>query len=183
MVRGSVRVWLSCGLVLAGASAGALAGVSSPSIEFVLDGLESWDSKDSLDNRYLTEDSISQAGYEVVTISWELDLTTMGNSYASEAVFVLQDMQGSIIAFFTPGLGDDYAVQDHHYSGTLDLRTLGWETTLSEPGLKLVAFEAFDDFPGQADAVWSGSVWINAPAPGTAALIGLGGLVAARRRR
>ena len=126
-------------------------------------------------------------GAEVTGIGWDVTLTTIGGSWASEATI---DFEGQV--FLNVGAGDDFGVTGAAYSsgGILDLSDLAIPNiTLGGDGALDMEFsEGFVDNGGTGDAFFgSGSTLTLAvrgiPTPGSLAVIGLGGLVAGRRRR
>lgn len=126
-------------------------------------------------------------GAEVTGLGWDVNLTTVGGSWASEAVI---NFEGQIN--LTVGIGDDFGVTNQNYAsgGILDLSDNGLPNiTLGGDGnLDMEFFEGFVDNGGSGDAFFEqGSVLFLAvtgvPTPGSLAVLGLGGIVAGRRRR
>jgi len=127
-------------------------------------------------------------GAEVTGIGWDVTLSTIGASWASEASI---DFEGQI--FLSVGAGDDFSVSNQNYSsgGIIDLSddvSLPNITLGGDGNLDMEFFEGFVDNGGTGDAVFEqGSVLYLAvkgvPTPGSLAVLGLGGLVAGRRRR
>lgn len=127
-------------------------------------------------------------GAVVTGIGWDVNLTTIGASWASEATI---DFEGQI--FLNVAAGDDFSVSNANYAsgGIIDLTddvslpniTLGGDGVLD-----LEFGEGFVDNGGTGDAFFEqGSVLFlqvaGIPTPGSLAVLGLGGLVAGRRRR
>lgn len=127
-------------------------------------------------------------GAEVTGIGWDVNLSSIGASWASEAVLNFEDQ-----IFLTLAVGDDAPVSNMNYSsgGLIDLSddvslpniTLGGDGVLD-----IEFFESFVDNAGTGDSILeAGSVIFlqvsGVPAPGSLAILGLGGLVAGRRRR
>lgn len=127
-------------------------------------------------------------GAEVTGIGWDVNLTTIGSSWASEAVI---DFEGQI--FLTVAAGDNFGVSNQNYNsgGILDLSADAGlpNITLGGDGvLNLEFFEGFVDNGGTGDASFGAGSTLTLqvrgiPAPGSLAVLGLGGLVATRRRR
>lgn len=124
----------------------------------------------------------------VTGIGWSnVTIQTVGASWLSEATIGfldspigLQLSPGSADA--TPGTGT------YSSGGILDLASIDptFPFTAGADGIvNLEFFETFVDNAGAADAFWlSGTLTIEyVPAPGALAMLGLGGLVAGRRRR
>jgi len=124
-------------------------------------------------------------GAEVTGIGWDLNLTSIGASWANEAVF---SFAGQV--YLTPA-GDGFPVTNMNYaSGVLDLSDLAIPNiTVDGAGnLDIELFESFVDNGGTGDNfLEAGSTLTLAvrgiPTPGSLAVLGLGGLVAGRRRR
>lgn len=159
----------------------------APTITLTIDisGIQHNDAQGSLANTVLQV--ALAAGAEVTGLGWDVTLTTIGNSWASEAVLNFEEQ-----IFLTPGVNDGAPVSNMNYSsgGILDLTDAGLPNiTLSADGvLDIEFFDSFVDNGGTGDAVWeAGSVIYiaakNVPTPGSLAVLGLGGLVAGRRRR
>lgn len=162
------------------------AGAATATITVDVSGLTFNDAQGSALNQML---AVGLAvGAEVTGIGWDVTLTTFGASWASEAVL---NFEGQI--FLTVGSADGGPVSNMAYSsgGIIDLSddvslpniTLGGDGVLN-----VEAFDSFVDNGGAGDAVFEqGSVLYLAvkgvPAPGSLAILGLGGLVAGRRRR
>jgi len=126
-------------------------------------------------------------GAEVTGIGWDVTLTTIGASWASEATI---DFEGQI--FLSVGAGTDAGVTGAAFSsgGILDLTddaSLPNITLGGDGNLDLEFFDSFVDNSGTGDASFgAGSTLTIAyvvPAPGSLAILGLGGIVAGRRRR
>jgi len=160
---------------------GGSAALGEPLV-FNLDGAESWDQEGSPLNTVLDPGSVPLAGYAVTRVDWDLSLTTIDGSFASEARMVVLDGQQNRMMFLRPALGDDWTVSGVRYVGSMDLAAIGADFTLSHDGLLLELYESFDDHPGAVDAVWSGTVTFNVPGVGGAGLLGAGGLLAGQRR-
>lgn len=131
------------------------------------------------------------AGANITMISWDVFLTTIGTSWASEAVMGFDNTVSIAV-----GAGDDFSVTNQRYTGSLNTNFL-----VDSSGLVFIEFyETFDDFPNQVDAHFGvGSVLPREtamvpstvtlhgtgfiPAPGTAVVLGCGGVMLGRRRR
>lgn len=149
---------------------------------FHLDGVQGWDVLGSAENEMLA--SPGNLWSMVSTIAWDLRLTTFGGSPASDAR-VMFSTGGVDQLYFTPAVGIDVPVIDGVFrsEGEISLWDLGLEFFVADSPLRLEFFEAFDDLPGQADAVWHGTIWINMPSPGVVGTMGAAALVGVRRRR
>lgn len=127
------------------------------------------------------------AGFiDIVGIGWDISLTTIGLSWASDATIGFEDQ-----IFITPGQSDNFSVSNMHYGsgGILDLTDHGLSDIrlTGDFTLDIEFFDTFVDNEGTGDAFFEpGSVlYIRHiyPTPGTLAALGLGGLLASQRRR
>lgn len=133
------------------------------------------------------------AGAHIVGIGFDVSLSTVGASWLSEAVIAFENTSLSGGVFLTPAIGNDAPGSGSFSSGgIIDLATVLPSTPLDffldADGILLIElFDSFDDNPGSADAIYGAGSSIQVqyvvPAPGALAVLGLGGLVAGRRRR
>ncbi|MBZ0171556.1 MAG: hypothetical protein K8E66_04180 [Phycisphaerales bacterium] len=120
----------------------------------------------------------------VTGIGWDTTIATVGGSWLSESAY---DFAGQI--FLSPGAGDTFSGTAAYSSGGIvDLSDNGLPDILAAGGiLSLEMFESFDDVADAIDSHQAGSLTLvvdyKVPAPAGLAVLGLGGLVAARRRR
>lgn len=162
------------------------AGAALATVTLDISGVNSWDLQLDADNEILM--SLIGASAHIVGIGWDVNLASVGDSWLSEAVMNFEDA-----LFLTVGNGDDFAGSASYSSGgILDLFTAGTtplDFFLSADGiLDIEFFESFDDIDGAIDATFGQGSTIQVqyeviPAPGAVAMLGLGGLVAGRRRR
>ena len=155
---------------------------SAAPIVFTLNGVESWDMEESGFNT-LMDDPAVLAGTPILNVTWDLTLTTYGGSYASEATILVRDGQNNRLAFLYPAFGDDFSVTGATYQGSIDWTLTGEDFVLGFDTLRLEFYEAFDDNFEAVDAVWNGTITFNVPTPGAMGLLGIGGILATRRRR
>jgi len=147
-------------------------------------GSQFWDTQGSSFNEILQIDL--GPNFFVKGIGWDLTLTTVGTSWASDAIISFQDE-----IYLTPAVGDDYGVTNNRYfsGGIIDLSDNGYNDIHVDPDgyLNLELYEAFDDNPEAIDAfLEAGSVlYLNVayPTPGSAVALSLGVLCCSRRRR
>ena len=120
------------------------------------------------------------SGASITNIAWDVNLTTLGLSWADENTMFFAGAES-----VNPGFGDAFTVSNANYAGS---QASG--IVLGLDGLLSIEFHevGFDDnvgvdsFYGQGSTVTlSGTGFV--PAPGSLAVLGLGGLVAGRRRR
>lgn len=126
-------------------------------------------------------------GGVVTGLSWDVNLTTIGASWASEAVMNFSDTVN-----LTVGTGDTFGVTNMNYSTggfIVDLTDNGLPNILPDAAgfIEIEFFESFVDNAGTGDAFFEpgSTVTIHGfiPSPSTLALFGLGSLLAERRRR
>jgi len=162
------------------------AGTPTSSIVIDISGYQSNDAQGSALNQILSV--FIGVGAEVTGIAWDVNLTTIGGSWASESVL---NFGGQV--FLTPGSADGFGVTDMNYNsgGIVDLSDNGIPNTLPDAAgnLDIEFFESFVDNGGTGDGFWQAGSTVTlvgtniVPAPGALAMLGLGGLVAGRRRR
>ena len=163
---------------------------SSPSTIIIdLSGVESWDLEgDTLSNYF--EMFALPPGAQIIGVGWEISIETIGASWLSEVTVSFSNTDGSGIFYATPGVGDDLpGTASYSSGGKIDLVGAGLDFALNADGmLNLEVFETFDDVADTVDAVFGAGSYFSIvykpiPTPGSLALLGLGGLAAARRRR
>jgi len=123
---------------------------------------------------------------DVIGIGWDVNLTTIGASWASEATIGFEDQ-----LFLAPGAGDDFSLSNTNYSsgGILDLTENGLDDIRISGDLilNIEFFDTFVDNAGSGDAVFEAGSVIYVehiyPTPGTLAVLGLSGVVCTRRKR
>lgn len=162
------------------------AGVATSSLTIDISGYSSWDLQDSPNNEILS--MFIGNGAVITGIAWDVTLTTFNASWASESVLNFEDQ-----IFLTPGVADGFQVSNANYNsgGVLDISDAGLPNiTVGADGILDIEFlEGFDDVAGAIDGTWQAGSTITivgqniVPTPGSLAVLGLGGLVAGRRRR
>lgn len=162
-----------------------------------LSSVASWDALSDSSNQILLVDvnaalgGVAGAGATMTGIGWDNSLSTVGGSWLSEAVMYFDDNIAPDLSglFLTTGVGEDFAGTNSYSSGgILDLSDNGIpDIALADGILRIEFFENFDDVADAIDAFYGGTITIAAdytvPAPAGLAVLGLGGLVASRRRR
>ncbi len=124
----------------------------------------------------------------VLGVGYDLSIESFGDSFLADVVLHFDDADAALppsAASFdlNPGFGDEFVGLADYSQPLTDLGTV---LSLSSGLLYLEIFENFDDTFGEAEAMLNGNISLRVdviPAPGSLALLGLGGLVAARRRR
>jgi hypothetical protein len=125
---------------------------------------------------------------DIFAIEWDVNLTTIGGSWAEEAAISFGG--GDVV--LTPGFRDSFPVTNANYSsdGIVNLQDQGLPNILvgSDGYLRLEFFETFDDAEGETDAIWLDGSTITVytplwPTPGTTSALAFAGLIASRRRR
>ena len=125
------------------------------------------------------------ANAQVIGIGWNLTLETVGLSWRNEATISFENSGQSTGVFLTPGTEGSPGIGNYNSNGIVDLVGLALDFAVDGDGLLRVEFfETFVDNVGSADAIWNGTLTVQyIPTPGALAVLGLGGLVAGRRRR
>lgn len=129
------------------------------------------------------------ANAHITGIGWDVELQTVASgSWLSEMV-VNFGSTSAVNVNLTVGIGDNSSGLSFYSSGGIvDLVGLGLDFNLDGDGLmRSEFFESFNDAPGLIDGLWKGGFlrieYTVVPAPSAMALLGMGGLLAARRRR
>lgn len=149
-----------------------------------ISGLNSWDLQGDTDNESLS--ILMPFPVHIVSISWDLNISTVGASWLSEPVIGFEDQ-----LFITPGIGDDFAgTASYSSGGFVDLVAMGLDFFVSSDSiLDLEFFESFDDVDGQVDATFgAGSTievqfFLTPPTPGATSALAIAGLMLGRRKR
>lgn len=172
-------------IALIAAAGVATAGVTSAD----LSGMETWDAEGDASNTVFTH--VVGAGDTLVTaVAWDViqfaGLDLDGASWLSEMTIGLDfDGDGANDLYITPSATDSPGSEANSSGGFLDLTDAGLPDYLAVGGtVEIELFESFVDDVDIAEGVFgAGSSISFVPAPGAGALLGLGGLVATRRRR
>lgn len=158
------------------AAVAALAGTAMGT-DLVLDvsGIESWDFQGDADNTILNV--FVGAGATITNIAWNVNLTTVGISWADENTMTFNGAQS-----INAAAGDAFTVSNANYAGSAASGIV-----LDGSGMLSIEFHevGFDDNANAVDSFYnSGTITISyVPAPSALAVLGLGGLAAGRRRR
>lgn len=126
------------------------------------------------------------AGAHITGLGWDVTIATVGGSWLSEARVEFTDTAITTGVGITPGVGENApGTMNFSSGGVLDLIGLDLDFFLGADGnLRVEFWETFVDNAGSADAIWNGTLTVQyIPTPGALAVLGLGGLVAGRRRR
>ncbi len=145
-------------------------------------GLASWGFQGDPANDTISAFLGSPAPQYMSWISWDLNISTVGNSWAEEMTIGL--LGGSFLIY--PALGDSFSVTNQNYQGGIDPT----EINLGIGTDGILDFEFFetnwDDNTDAIDSFFEAGSTITLhflPAPGPLALLGLGGLAITRRKR
>lgn len=119
----------------------------------------------------------------IAKIRWDIGISTVGNSWLSEASMEITTNGNSHT--LTPGVGMDFP-GDEWFQDEVDLFAMGNHFFVMD-GVRVEFFESFDDVSCEADAfAMDGSTLsfgLVAPAPGGVGLLMCAGLIGVRRRR
>jgi MYXO-CTERM domain-containing protein len=160
-----------------------------------LDQVAVWDGLGSPNNVVMTIDMAALFGLasgsaiDLNGIGWDVTVSTFGASWLSEATmyFDNQTQDSGAGIFLSVGAGSDVAGTANFTSGGIvKLVDAGLpDLVLADGMLRIEFWDSFDDITNEIDAIMDGSITLQSsvPAPSGVALLGLGGLVAARRRR
>lgn len=125
------------------------------------------------------------AGTHIVGIGYDVEVTAYSPSWQSEVTVAFENSDYSGGVYLTPGISvNESGTGSYSSGGIVDLIGLELDFFLNDDGLLLLqVFESWND--GLApDGMISGTLTIQyVPTPGALAVLGLGGLVAGRRRR
>ncbi len=154
-------------------------------LELDIGGIESFDAQGSSTNHIF--DIFIGGGLEITAIEWDVNLSTNGASWASEATISIDDQ-----LLITPAIGDDFTVSNMNYSsnGIIVLSEIGLPniTVGADGHLSIEFFESFDDEMGVSDAIWLPGSTITLytpgwPTPGPLTAFAFAGLIACKRNR
>lgn len=149
-------------------------------VNFDFAAAESWDAQGDSSNEVhvinVTETT------PLTDITWRGTISTIGFSWRSEAAILFNTPNPAQSFILRMGSADSSSGTST-YTGSADIvAALGF--AIDGAGTWTLEFyETFDDVSDAVDANWSGIDIALIPAPGSAALLGLGALVAGRRRR
>jgi len=125
-------------------------------IDIDVSDTQSWDGLDDSSNTILTVPI--PAGKVVTGVGWDVNLTTVGASWLSEAVFYFDGMdQDGTGLFLTPGAADGFPGSGSYFSPVIDLTDNGIPDIpiLGDGLLYIQLFESFDDVADAVDADWT----------------------------
>lgn len=171
--------------------------LASGQFDLNLDNVASWDASGSSNNVVMLVDLNAALGgvagsfASMTGIGWDVTISTVGASWLSETTAYFDDniAPDGMGLFLSPGAGDDLpGTASYSSGGIIDLSDNGIADIALADGILRIEFqESFDDITGDIDSFINGTFTIVAdytvPAPAGLAVLGLGGLVAARRRR
>ena len=159
------------------ATVAALAGsaMAGSSLNIDVSGVNSWGFQGDAQNEFISV--FVGAGATITNIAWDVTLTTVAPSWADENTMTFNGAQSINVA-----AGDAFTVSGAAYAGSAASGIV-----LDGSGMLSIEFHevGFDDIAGGVDSFFNqGSLTIGyVPAPGALAVLGMGGLVAGRRRR
>jgi uncharacterized protein (TIGR03382 family) len=165
--------------------------------DFDVAGIQSVDSLGSAGNTVVEFDLAAALGFASGTpltmngIAWDVTITagldSGAASWLSEMTIYFDDNVAPDLSglFLTVGVGNDFPGEASFSDPGIKLLDVGIPDIVLPNGvLRMEFFESFDDEAG-VEGLWkSGTLSIQVvPAPGAAAVLGLGGLAMIRRRR
>jgi hypothetical protein len=160
------------------AAVAALAGTAAAQSSMTIDmsGINSWGFQGDAQNEFV--DVFLGAGATVTNIAWDLNVTTIGVSWLDENTLTFNNALS-----LNPGAGDAFTGTNVNYAGSTAAGIV-----LDGSGMLSIEIHevGFDDNVGEVDSFYeaNSSITISyVPAPGALAVLGMGGLVAGRRRR
>jgi hypothetical protein len=183
-------------VLMAAAMTLASMSASAAIIDINIDGINSWDSEGDSDNIVLLVDIGGGSEATIDGLGWDLEITTVGFSWLSEATIGFGSTALPNEILVTAGVFDNNAGNSAYTSGgILDLTDAGlFDIVLADGFLRLEFFESFDDVADAFDATYQGTVSVSVTeavvepnpvsAPTTLALMGITllGLSLLRRR-
>jgi len=121
------------------------------------------------------------AGASITNIAWDVNMTTVSPSWADENTMGFNGLE-----VVQPAPGDTNTVSNANYAGSQ-----GSGLVMDGTGMLSIEFYevGFDDIAGGVDSFYEAGSTVTlsgtgfVPTPGSLAVLGLGGLVAGRRRR
>ncbi|MFG0245024.1 MAG: hypothetical protein ACF8MF_03115 [Phycisphaerales bacterium JB052] len=144
-----------------------------------ISGYASYDLQGDSDNEILSVFMGPPGPIWAYEFGWNLNLTTVGVSWADESTLTFNDTLS-----LSPAAGDAFSVTNMNYQGTLDPLLLG-DVDLS--GFMHIEFHeiGFDDNPDEIDSYFEAGSYLYFvfPSPGTLGVAACGGLLMGRRRR
>ncbi len=160
------------------AAVAALAGTAAAQSSLTIDvsGVNSWGFQGDAQNEFINV--FLGAGASITNIAWDVNLTTFDVSWADENTMTFNGAESINVA-----AGDAFTVSNANYAGNT-----GSGLVLGADGMLSIEVHevGFDDVAGGIDSTYEAgsSITISyVPAPGALAVLGMGGLVAGRRRR
>ena len=125
----------------------------------------------------------------ITAVGWDTTHTAYSPSWLADLRFEMTDLDALTGIGLSPSATSGPGGPENNSSGGLvDLIGLGLDFTLTDGMMLLTVWDTFDDFLGGAEGtLFAGSTLSFqakvVPTPGAIAVLGLGGLVAGRRRR
>ena len=154
---------------------------------FDVSGMQSWGLDGDFDNETMSFFPTQGAPFNVILeIAYDLNIQTLGNSLLSDVSVRFGNSTGTFDGgwpdVFNPGFAHDLSGRKRFVGSFLT------DFQLNADGeLRFSLFELSDDNPNAVDAVFLPGSTITVsyfiPSPSSAVLLGMGGLLAVRRRR
>lgn len=166
-------------------------------VQVNLSGLASWDAVGSPNNVVLLVDVAAGLGLPsgssvtVTGLDWDVEIETtlagpFGGSWLSEARINFGTIAQPGLLGLRPGAGVNNGGTQRFAGGVNFVDVALPDIILADGIMRLELNETFDDAAGEIDANYLAQSFVSlraVPAPGAIALMGMGGLIIARRRR
>ncbi len=166
-------------------------------VQVNLSGQSSWDLLGSPNNAVLLVDVAAGLGLPsgssviVTGLDWDVEIQTtlagpFGGSWLSEARITFGSIATPNIVGLRPGAGVNTGGTQRFAGGVNFVDVALPDIILADGIMRLELNETFDDAAGEIDANYLAQSFVSLraiPSPGAIALMGMGGLIIARRRR
>lgn len=152
------------------------------------DSVDLYGDADNLWAMFDMDDLYSYSNYNVIGISWDVNLYADSPSWLSDMSLAVENSTQTAGIFLTPGIGDDFGGSANYTSGgMIDLTAYNLDFALNADNkLRVELFETYDDYTNDWDGIWeSGNVTLRmeaVPEPASMVALAAGVALLARRR-